>query len=234
MATRRAVGPLSKFTALTDDVHAYMVERGARQDDVLARLQEETERTEGDMAVMQIAPDQGAFMTLLTRAIGARRAIEVGTFTGYSAICIARGLPDDGVLIACEIDPDRAATAARWLDEAGVAERVEIRVGPASETLRSLPDGESFDLAFVDADKSGYPDYFEQCLARLRPGGLILLDNVLLSGRVLDPPEGDESAAAMAALNERLAADERVDLAMVGIADGITIARKRYGSRSLA
>ena len=218
---------MSKFTALTDEIHAYMVDAGARQDELLARLQAETEREEGEMAVMQIAPDQGAFMTLLTRAIGARRAIEVGTFTGYSAICIARGLPGDGELVCCELDPGRAAVAERWIAEAGLSERIEIRVGPAAETLRSLPADEAFDIAFIDADKTGYEDYFEECLARLRPGGLILLDNVLLSGRVLDPPSGDESAAALAALNQRLAGDERVDLAMVGIADGLTIARKR-------
>ena len=218
---------MSKFTPLTDEIHAYMVGVGARQDELLARLQEETERTEGAMAVMQIAPDQGAFMTLLTRAIGARRAIEVGTFTGYSAICIARGLPDGGELIACELDAERAATARRWIAEAGLAEKVDLRVGPAAETLRELPSGEDFDLAFIDADKPGYADYFEECLARLRPGGLILLDNVLLSGRVLEPPDDDDSALAMAELNERLATDARVDLAMVGIADGITIARKR-------
>jgi predicted O-methyltransferase YrrM len=218
---------MSKFTAIDDRLHAYLVDRGARQDDLLARLQRETERDEGEMAVMQIAPDQGAFMGLLTAAIGARRAIEVGTFTGYSAICIARSLPDDGELVCCELDPGRAEVARRWIAEAGLAERVEVRVGPASETLRALPEEEAFDLAFVDADKPGYDDYYEQCLARLRPGGLILLDNVLLSGRVLDPPADDDSARALAALNDKLAGDERVDLAMVGIADGITIARKR-------
>ena len=218
---------MSKFTALTDELHEYMVRVGARQDDLLARLQEETEREEGDMAVMQIAADQGAFMELLTRAIGARRAIEVGTFTGYSAICVARGLGEGGELICCELDPDRAEVARRWIAEAGLEDRVDVRVGPAAETLRDLPPDEAFDIAFIDADKPGYGDYYEQCLARLRPGGLVLLDNVLLSGRVLDPPEGDESAAALAELNERLASDDRVDLAMVGIADGLTIARKR-------
>jgi caffeoyl-CoA O-methyltransferase len=218
---------VSKYTSLTDELHAYIVEHGARQDELLARLQAETERDEGAMAVMQIAADQGAFMTLLTRAIGAHRAIEVGTFTGYSAICIARGLPEDGELICFELDLGRAAVAERWIAEAGLADRVEIRVGPAAEKLKELPSEEAFDIAFIDADKPGYGEYFEQCLARLRPGGLILLDNVLLSGRVLDPPADDESAQAMAELNEQLAADERVDLAMTGIADGITIARKR-------
>lgn len=218
---------MSKFTALDDELHAYMVDRGARQDELLRRLQEETERSEGEMAIMQVAADQGAFLTLLVRAIGARRAIEVGTFTGYSAICIARGLPGDGELVACELDPDRAEVARRWIEEAGLADRVDLRVGPAAETLRSLPGEEAFDFAFIDADKPGYADYFEQCLTRLRRGGLIALDNVLLSGRVLDPPAGDESAAAMAELNDRLAADERVDLVMLGIADGVTLARKR-------
>jgi caffeoyl-CoA O-methyltransferase len=218
---------LSKYTALDDDLHGYLVSRGARQDDLLRRLQEETERTEGAMAVMQIAADQGAFFTLLVRTIGARRAIEVGTFTGYSAICIARGLPEDGELVACELDPDRAAVARRWIADAGLADRVDLRVGPAAETLRSLPADEAYDFAFIDADKPGYADYYEQCLARIRPGGLIALDNVLLSGRVLDPPPGDESASDMAALNDRLVADERVDLVMLGIADGVTLARKR-------
>jgi caffeoyl-CoA O-methyltransferase len=218
---------LSKYTALDDDLHGYLVSRGARQDDLLRRLQEETERTEGAMAVMQIAADQGAFFTLLVRTIGARRAIEVGTFTGYSAICIARGLPEDGELVACELDPDRAAVARRWIADAGLADRVDLRVGPAAETLRSLPADEAYDFAFIDADKPGYADYYEQCLARIRPGGLIALDNVLLSGRVLDPPPGDESASSMAALNDRLVADERVDLVMLGIADGVTLARKR-------
>jgi caffeoyl-CoA O-methyltransferase len=218
---------VSKYTALDDELHGYLVSRGARQDDLLRRLQEETERTEGAMAVMQIAPDQGAFFTLLVRALGARRAIEVGTFTGYSAICIARGLPEDGALLACEIDPDRAAVARRWIEEAGLADRVDLRVGPAIETLRSLPREEAYDFAFIDADKTGYGDYYEECLPRLRRGGLIALDNVLLSGRVLDPPADDESARSMVALNDRLAEDERVDLVMLGIADGVTLARKR-------
>jgi caffeoyl-CoA O-methyltransferase len=218
---------LSKYTALDDRLHGYLVSRGARQDDLLRRLQAETERTEGEMAIMQVAPDQGAFLTLLVRAIGARRAIEVGTFTGYSAICIARGLPEDGELVACELDPDRAAVALRWIEEASLSDRVDLRVGPAEETLRSLPAEAAYDFAFIDADKPGYASYFEECLARLRPGGVIALDNVLLSGRVLEPPAGDESARAMAELNDRLVADERVDLVMLGIADGVTLARKR-------
>jgi caffeoyl-CoA O-methyltransferase len=218
---------VSKYTALDDELHGYLVSHGARQDELLRRLQEETERTEGAMAVMQVAPDQGAFLTLLVRAIETRRAIEVGTFTGYSAICIARGLPDGGTLVACELDPERAAVARRWIEEAGLTDRIELRIGPAVQTLRSLPADEVHDFAFIDADKPGYPTYFEECLTRLRPGGLIALDNVLLSGRVLDPPPDDESARSMAALNDRLRDDDRVDLVMLGIADGVTLARKR-------
>jgi caffeoyl-CoA O-methyltransferase len=176
---------------------------------------------------MQTAPDQAALITLLVKAIGARRAIEVGTFTGYGAIAIARGLPDDGELICCEVSEEYAEIARGNIESAGVSDRVEIRLGPALETLRALPADKDFDFAYIDADKPGYDDYYEECLARLRPGGMIMLDNVLLSGRVLDPPDDDESAQALAALNEKIAADERVDVAMLGIADGVTLALKR-------
>lgn len=221
---------MSKFTALTDELHAYMVDHGARQDEVLRRVQAETEAM-GDIAVMQIAPDQGAFMTLLAKLIGARNAIELGTFTGYSAICIARGLEAGGRLLCCEISEEYAETAARNLEDAGVARQVEIRIGPALDTLKSLPEQELFDLAFIDADKTNYPDYYEQCLARLRPGGVILVDNVLTAGRLLDlgsvPDDQREYVEAIMALNDRIRDDERVDVAMVGIADGLTLARKR-------
>jgi len=221
---------MSKFTPLDDDLHAYLVEHGARQDEVLARVQAETEAM-GEIAVMQIAPDQGAFMTLLARVIGAREALELGTFTGYSAICIARGLAPGGRLLCCELDEGYAETAARNFEAAGVADRVEIRIGPALDTLRALPQREVFDLAFIDADKQTYPDYYEECLVRTRPGGLILVDNVLSAGRVLERDSLDEGAAASVPaihqLNERVRDDERVDVAMVGIADGLTIARKR-------
>jgi caffeoyl-CoA O-methyltransferase len=186
----------------------------------------------GDISGMQIAPDQGAFMTLLTRAIGATEALEVGTFTGYSAICIARGLPPGGRLLCCELCEEFAETASRNLEAAGVADRVEIRVGPADATLAALPERELFDLTFIDADKTGYPHYYEQALKRTRTGGLILLDNVLGGGWIASPDEEvsegwRESVAALRDLNDRLVDDDRVDLAMVGIADGLTIARKR-------
>jgi caffeoyl-CoA O-methyltransferase len=176
---------------------------------------------------MQIAGDQAALITVLVRAIGARRAIEVGTFLGYGAISIARGLPDDGQLICCELEQGYADRAREHLRAAGLENRVEFRIGPAAETLRSIDEDESYDFAFIDADKTGYPTYVEECLRLLRPGGLIMLDNVLLSGRVLDPPDDDQSAGVMAELNDRLAADDRVEVAMLGIADGITLARKR-------
>jgi caffeoyl-CoA O-methyltransferase len=217
---------VSKFTALNDDLHAYLVAQGSRQDQVLARVQEETAAM-GASAVMQIAPDQGAFMQILTQAIGAREALEVGTFTGYSAISIARGLAPAGRLLCLELSEEYADIAARNLEAAGVADRVEIITGPAADTIRLLPEREHFDLVFIDADKTGYPVYFEEALKRTRQGGLILLDNMLQDGRVLDPDPDDESTNAIVNLNQKLAGDERVDIAMVAIADGITIARKR-------
>jgi caffeoyl-CoA O-methyltransferase len=215
-----------KFTAVDEELHAYLVEHGARQDDLLSRLAAETAEL-GDIAVMQIAPEQGALLTLLVRAIGARRAIELGTFTGYSAICIARGLPAEGRLVACELRDDYAATARRWFAEADIAQRIDLRVGAALDTLRSLPAGDRFDFAFIDADKERYIEYYELCLARLRPGGLMMIDNTLMGGRVLDPDPGDPNARTAAELNERIADDERVDAAMLGIADGVTVALKR-------
>jgi caffeoyl-CoA O-methyltransferase len=215
-----------KYTALDDELHRYLVEHGARQDDVLRRLAEETAAL-GDVAVMQIAPDQGALITLLARATGARRALELGTFTGYSAICIARGLPDDGRLLACELSEEWAEVARRYFAEAGVADRVELRLGPALDTLRALGDDESFDFAFIDADKQTYLEYYEAVLKLLRPGGLMLIDNVLRGGAVLDSDDDSAANEVVKELNDRVAADDRVDVAMIGVADGITLALKR-------
>ena len=219
---------MSKFTPLNDRLHAYLVEHGARQDEVLRQVERETAAM-GEIAVMQIAPDQGALMTLLCRMLEAREAIELGTFTGYSAICIARGLAPAGRLIACEIDEGYAEIAARNFERAGVAERIELRIGPAIETLRSLPERELFDFGFIDADKEGYPDYYEELLARLRRGGLIVLDNVLGGGGIVGDAPGfsESSLAALRRVNETIRDDERVEIAMVGVADGITLARKR-------
>ena len=147
-----------KYVTLTPELYDYLVEHGARQDDVLRRLAAETEQL-GDIAIMQIAPEQGAFMTLLVRAMGGRRALELGTFTGYSAICIARGLADGGMLVTSDISGEWTEIARRYFDEAGVADRIDLRLGPALETLRAMPDTEPFDFAFIDADKAEYPDY---------------------------------------------------------------------------
>jgi predicted O-methyltransferase YrrM len=218
---------MSKFTELSEDLHAYIVERGSREDEALAAVREETAAL-GDIAVMQIAPDQGALMTMLARLTGARRAIEVGTFTGYSAICIARGLASGGELVCCELDPERAETASRNFERAGVADLIEVRVGPAGETLEALlaEGGEPYDLAFIDADKQGYDSYYESCLQLLRPGGLVILDNVLQDGRVLDPSTSD-NAAAIDELNRKVRDDDRVEIAMIGVADGLTLCLKK-------
>jgi caffeoyl-CoA O-methyltransferase len=217
---------MSKFTALNDELHAYVVAHGARQDDVLRRVQEETAAM-GDIARMQIAPDQGAFMTLLCRIVGASEAIELGTFTGYSAICVARGLTPDGTLVTCDLNGEWTAIARRYFEEASVAERIDLRLGPALDTLRELPTDEPFDFAFIDADKAEYPDYYEECLRLLRPGGLIMLDNVLRGGQVADPADDDPRTLATRDVNDRAIADERVEVAMLGVADGITLALKR-------
>jgi caffeoyl-CoA O-methyltransferase len=215
-----------KYTALDDELHRYLVEHGARQDGVLRRLTEETAAL-GGVSVMQIAPDQGALITLLVRAIGARRALELGTFTGYSTICIARGLADDGRVVTCDVSEEWAEIARRYFRDAKVEDRIELRLGPALDTLRSLPAAESFDFAFIDADKQSYPAYYEEVLARLRHRGLVMIDNVLRGGAVLDPDDDSAANLAVRELNDRIASDERVDVAMLGVADGITLALRR-------
>jgi caffeoyl-CoA O-methyltransferase len=222
---------MSKFTPLSDELHDYIVEHGSRQDGVLRRIQEETAAM-GDISRMQIAPDQGAFITMLCRLLGAREAIELGTFTGYSAICIARGLEPGGRLIACEISEEFAEIAARNFEAAGVADRIEIRIGPAADTLRDLPEREAFDFGFIDADKSGYPEYYELVLARTRPGGLIMVDNVLAAGKVTGEGEdlddfARESVDAIRQVNSLITSDARVETVMLGIADGVMLALKR-------
>jgi caffeoyl-CoA O-methyltransferase len=159
--------------------------------------------------------------------VGARRAIEVGTFTGYSSICIARGLPPDGRLLCCDVSEEWTALARRFWEKAGVADRIELRLAPAAETLRALPEDPVFDLAFLDADKPGYPVYYEEILRRLRPGGVILADNVLWMGRVADPAADDPQTAAIRAFNAQVAGDPRVDCVMIPLSDGLTLLRKR-------
>jgi caffeoyl-CoA O-methyltransferase len=183
--------------------------------------------TLGRAAGMQISPLQGAFMEMLVRAVGARRALEIGTFTGYSALCIARGLPDGGQLLCCDVNETWTAVGRRYWDEAGVGHKIELRIGPAIDTVRALPAEGQFDLAFVDADKSGYPDYIDEIVPRLRTGGLILVDNTLRSGTVADPKVTDGDTAAMRRFNDRVAADDRLWSVLLPIADGLTLLLKR-------
>lgn len=215
-----------KFTAMTAELHAYAVEHSSGRDELLRRLAAETEEAAGGMAIMMTAPEQASLMTILVRAVGARRALEIGTFTGYGAIAIARGLPAEGVVVTCERKEEWAAIARRYFDEAGLSERIELRLGPALETLGQLPESELFDFAFIDAEKTEYLDYYEECLRLLRPGGLVMLDNVFLGGEVVDPEADRDAVRTMRELNDRIATDERVEAAMLGVSDGITIAVK--------
>lgn len=211
---------------LSPAVHEYLVRHGTPPDDVQRALIEATQAL-GGVSLMQIAPEQGAFMTLLARSIGARRAIEVGTFTGYSSLALARGLTEDGRLLCCDVSEEWTKIARAHWERAGVAHKIELRIGPAADTLRSLPPDPIWDLGFIDADKAGYATYYEEILKRLRPGGLVLVDNVLWFGRVADPAAQDSDTVAIRAFNEKVASDPRVDCAMLPVGDGLTLLRKR-------
>jgi caffeoyl-CoA O-methyltransferase len=217
----------SKSPWLSDELHAYIVGHGTPPDDIQQRLIDETAAL-GGVSKMQIAPEQGAFMTLLCRVSAARRVIEIGTFTGYSALALARGLPDDGRLLCCDVSEEWTAIARRYWKEAGVDHKIELRIAPALDTLRALPNGDEFDLAFIDADKENYLAYAEEIVPRLRQGGLLLVDNTLWSGEVADPTivEGD-NLLAIRAFNDAFAADPRLDVVILPISDGLTLARKR-------
>lgn len=217
------------FVPLTEALEEYITSRSTRRDAVLAELAEETARL-GDIARMQIAELQGTFMGMLARVIGARRAVEVGTFTGYSSICVARALPDDGKILCCDVSEEWTSIARRYFEKAGVAHKIDLRIAPALETLRSLPchpDAPLFDFGFIDADKRSQGLYFEEVLKRLRPGGVILIDNVLRHGSVLDLSDHSPDSVAVRALNDALPSDPRVEVAMLPIADGLTFVRKR-------
>jgi caffeoyl-CoA O-methyltransferase len=219
-----AATPKSFF--LSPEIHEYVVAHGMPPDEVQQALIAETAGL-GGISLMQVAPEQGAFMTLLARLVGARRAVEVGTFTGYSALAIARGLPDDGRLLCCDVSEEWTAIGRRYWEKAGVAHKIELRLGPALDTLRSLPRDEEIDLAFIDADKESYSDYYEELLARLRTNGVILVDNTLWMGTVVDASVTDASTEAIRAFNDRVAADDRVDCVMLAVSDGLTMIRKR-------
>jgi predicted O-methyltransferase YrrM len=217
-----------KTLTLTDQLHRYLLDVSLREPDVMRRLREET--ATHPQAQMQIAPEQGQFMALLTRLVGARKALEVGVFTGYSALAVILAMPEDGHLVACDVSEEFTAVARRYWREAGVDRRIDLRIAPAVETLDALlSSGEtgSFDLAFIDADKTGYDAYYERTLALLRPGGLVVLDNMLQDGKAADPSSTEPGVVAIRALNRKLRDDDRVDLSLLPVADGITLARKR-------
>lgn len=215
-----------KTIGLTDELHAYVVAHSTGEDEVLRDLAAENLERFPDEARMQIAPEQGALLTLLAKLTKARFAVEVGTFTGYSAICIARGMGAGGRLVCFDSSEEWTAVATRYWERAGLADRIELRLGDARQTLGSLAEDPPIDLAFIDADKTGYPDYYEAVLARLAPDGLIVVDNTLGHGRVLDPGD-DETAAAIAAFNDLVVADERVDVVLLPVADGVSLITRR-------
>jgi predicted O-methyltransferase YrrM len=214
--------------SLTDRLQDYIRAHSLRELPLLADLRAETAKLPA--AGMQISPEQGQLMALLVELIGARRTLEVGTFTGYSSLAVALALPADGQLVACDVSEEYTAVARRYWAEAGVAGKIELRLGPALETLdRLLAAGETgkFDFAFIDADKANYLGYYERCLALLRQGGLLAVDNVLWGGAVADPEAMDGDTLAIRAVNERIAADERVSMTLLPVGDGLTLARKR-------
>ncbi|MBI4128629.1 MAG: class I SAM-dependent methyltransferase [Parcubacteria group bacterium] len=215
-----------KFVTLTPRLYDYLVAHSAKQDQVLSELAAETAQL-GGWSVMQIAPDQGALLTLLCRLMSAKFAVEVGTFTGYSAISIARGLASNGRLITCEMNPEWAAIAKKYFAQAGLSDRIDLKLGAALETLRALPRAPQIDFAFIDADKTNYRPYYEEILSRLRSGGLITFDNTLWGGSVASRDKTDRETESLRALNDFLVADERVEIVMLPVADGLTLARKR-------
>lgn len=210
-----------------ENIEQYAQAHSTRPDAVQQQLIERTRAETGGASGMQIGADQGVFMEMLTRAIGAKRAIEIGTFTGYSSLAIARGLGSDGRLICCDVNETWTAIAREHWTLAGLDGRVDLRIGPAIETLSALDPAEPFDLAFVDADKPGYAAYVDALHPLIRPGGLILIDNTLWSGKVLDSAELDDDTAALRALNDALAVDERFTVAMLTIGDGVTMLERR-------
>jgi caffeoyl-CoA O-methyltransferase len=212
---------------VTDEVRDYAVAHGGwRPDDVVGDLHAQTVAL-GDPAGMQIGDDEGQLLTMLARLVGARRAVEVGTFTGYSSLCIARGLADGGSLLCCDINEEWTAIGRKAWDRAGVGDRIELRIAPALETLRALPNEPHIDLVFIDADKPNYPAYWDELVPRVRPGGVLLADNVLWSGEVVNESVANANVDALRAFNDQVAGDDRVEVVVLTAFDGLTIARKR-------
>ena len=218
------MSPKSFF--LSREIHDYLLDHGRRPDAVQQSLIEATLAL-GPVAGMQIAPEQGAFMTMLTQLVGARYAVEVGTFTGYSALCIARGLAPGGRLLCCDVSEEWTAIGRRHWERDGVADRIELVIAPALDTLRGLSSDATIDIAFVDADKPNYANYLSELVPRMRPNGLILVDNVLWGGRVIDASDTDENTVAIRAFNDLVVNDARVDTVMLPVSDGLTLLRKR-------
>jgi caffeoyl-CoA O-methyltransferase len=219
---------MSRSFLIPDGLSDYIESSWLREDPVLRELREETSKLEN--SAMQIGPDQGQFMALLVRAIGAKRCLEIGVFTGYSSTVVAMALPDDGKIIACDVSEEFTSVARRYWERAGVANKIELRLGPASETLDAILESggaETFDFAFIDADKPNYLAYYERVLSLVCKGGLIAIDNVLWSGKVADLSVLDEQTLAIRQVNEHLHKDDRIDLCLVPIGDGLTLARKR-------
>jgi caffeoyl-CoA O-methyltransferase len=213
--------------SITAAVRDYAVDRGSwLPDDVIRQLHKETEEL-GSVAGMQIGDDQGQFLTMMARLVQARRSVEVGTFTGYSSLCIARGLVDGGSLLCCDVSEEWTAIAKRAWERAGLSDRIQLRLDPAIKTLRSLPTDADIDLVFIDADKPGYISYWDELVPRVRQGGVLLADNVLWSGDIVDDSVDDPNAVALRAFNDRVAADDRVEVVVLPAFDGLTIARKR-------
>lgn len=218
----------NKTLGLSDRLYDYLLSVSLREPEILQQLRAETSRH--PQSTMQIAPEQGQFMALLVQLIGAKKTLEVGVFTGYSALAIALALPSDGKVVACDVSEDYTAIARRYWQQAGVADKITLHIAPALDTLDHLLATEqaaTFDFAFIDADKTSYDGYYERSLQLLRPGGLIAIDNVLWGGKVADPQAQEESTAALRALSQKLHGDQRIDLSLVPIADGLTLARKR-------
>ncbi|MEP6598954.1 MAG: O-methyltransferase [Actinomycetota bacterium] len=212
--------------AVTDDVRDYAVTHGSwRPTDVVHQLRAETEAL-GEVAGMQIGDDQGQLLTMMARLVDARRAVEVGTFTGYSSLCIARGLSEGGSVLCCDVNEEWTAIGRRAWERAGLADRIDLRIAPALQTLRGLPHTADVDLVFIDADKPGYAAYWDELVPRVRPGGVLLADNVLWSGKIIDQSVTDENTAALRDFNNKVASDDRVEVVLLTAFDGLTIARK--------
>jgi caffeoyl-CoA O-methyltransferase len=219
--------PETKSIIVTQAVQDYAVAHSTYPPDEVQRSLIDATQALGGISMMQVSPDQGAFLTILAKLVGARFAVEVGTFTGYSSIAIARGLADGGRLLCCDVSEEWTAIAREHWEKAGVADRIELKIAPAAETLSALPADPPIDLAFIDADKPGYRSYYDEIVPRLRSGGVVVLDNVLWSGNVVDDADQSDNTQAIRAINDHVAADDRVEAVMLPIADGVTLARKR-------